>query len=198
MEHPERPAYPAGHDSARPEPGRIETPAIYAFLRPGVREGFVIARRPARGVLVLALLAGVVLVGPPAGIGLTVTLFALGIAVAAAPVPAPGVDLRVVGRLPARDAWAPVWWVLAAALALVPVLRAATWVVVPSVAVAAALAALAVSGRVRSLFSRVPVGGWRTSTAAVEGASARGALPAVRGGAIAAGLLAVFVPLLLS
>jgi hypothetical protein len=201
MDRPERPAFPAGHDPAHPEPGRIETPAAYAFfarLRPGVMEGFVIARSPARGVLALSVLAGVALVGPPAGLGLTLMLLALGFAVAAAPVPAPGVDLRVAGRMPRRERWARVWWALAAALACIPVLRAATWVVVPSVAVAAALAAIAVSGRMHSLLTRVAVGGWRTSTAAVEGASARQALPAVRGGAIAAGLLAVFVPLLLS
>jgi len=201
MEHPERPAEPAGHDPARPEPGRSETPATYAFLsrlRPGVMEGFAIGRGPARGVFGLAVLAGVVLVGPPAGLGLTLLLLALGFAVAATPVPAPGVDMRVAGRAPRRDPWWRVWWTLAAALAGIPMLRAATWVVAPSVAIAVALAAAAVSGRVRPLFTRVAVGSWRTSTAAVQGASAREALPAVRGGAIAAGLLAVFVPLLLS
>src|SRR4051812_9831253 len=191
MNQPERPAYPAGHDPARPE-------SLRSRLRPRVVSGFVIATRPARAVLGLALLAGVALVGPPAGIGLTLTLFALGFAVAAAPAPAPGVDLRVAARASGRDRWARVWWTLAAALACIPMLRAATWVVVPSVAAATALAALAVGGHVRTLATRVPVGTWRTSTAAWEGGSARGALPAVRGGAIAAGLLALFVPLLLS
>lgn len=222
MERPERPASAAGHDHARPEagsedagtaspggertaacgePGAFQptaTAALLAWLRPGVVRGFAIAQRPARGVLGLSVLAGVALVGSPAGIGLTLTLVALGLAIAAAPAPAPGVDLRVVARAPGRDPWAPVWWALAAALACVPVLRAATWVVLPSIAAAAALAAIAVSGRVRSLVTRVPAGTWRTSTAAWEGGSVRGALPAVRGGAIAAGLLALFVPLLLS
>jgi hypothetical protein len=172
--------------------------ALLARLRPGVVRGFVIAPRPARSVLVVAVLAGIVLVGPPAGIGLTVALFALGFAVAAAPAPAPGADLRVVARAPGRDPWARVWWSLAAALACIPVLRAATWVVLPSVAVAAALAAIAVSGRVRTVLTRVPAGSWRTGAAAWDGASARGALPAVRGVVLAAGLLALFVPLLLS
>jgi hypothetical protein len=169
-----------------------------ARLRPGVVRGFVIAPRPARLVLGLAVLAGVALVGPPAGIGLTLTLLALGVAIAAAPAPAPGIDLRVVAGAPRRDRWAPVWWALAAALACVPLLRAATWVVLPAVATAAALAAIAVSGRVRTLLTRVPAGAWRTGAAAWEGGSVRGALPAVRGSAIAAGLLALFVPLLLS
>jgi hypothetical protein len=91
-----------------------------------------------------------------------------------------------------------VWWTLAAALACIPVLRAAAWIVIPSVAAAAALAAIAVSGRVATLLTRAPGGTWRTSTAAWEGGSARNALPAVRGSVIAAGLLALFVPLLLS
>src|SRR5690242_13172772 len=162
MDRPERPASLAGHDPARPEAGtegapvggeRPATPrrasadaapALLSRLRTDVVRGFVIAPGPARGVLAVAVLAGVVLVGPPAGIGLTLALFALGFAVAAAPAPAPGADLRVVARAPGRDRWALVWWVLAAALACIPVLRAATWVVLPSVAVAAALAALAV------------------------------------------------------
>jgi hypothetical protein len=191
MDQPERPAYPAGHVPARPEP-------LLSRLRPRATTGFVIAPRPARGVLALSVLAAVALVGPPAGIGLTLVLLALGLAVAAAPAPAPDVDLRVAARAPGRDPWARVWWTLAAALACIPLLRAATWVVVPSVAAAAALAAIAVSGRAGTLFTRAPGGTWRTSAAAWEGASARGALPAVRGGAIAAGLLALFVPLLLS
>ncbi len=196
MDKPERPAYSAGHDRARRE--STASSALLSRLRPGVVRGFVIAPRPARAVLGLSVLAGVALVGPPAGIGLTLTPFALGVAVAAAPAPAPGADLRVATQAPGRDPWARVWWALAAGLACVPVLRAATWVVLPSVAAAAALAALAVSWRVRTLFSRVPTGAWRTSTAAWEGGTVRGALPAVRGSAIAAGLLALFVPLLLS
>jgi hypothetical protein len=91
-----------------------------------------------------------------------------------------------------------VWWALAAALACVPVLRAATWVVVPAVAAAAAFAALAVGGHAWPLLARAPLATWRTGAAAWDGASARGALPAVRGAAIAAGLLALVVPLLLS
>ncbi len=196
MDRPERPA-DAGHDPARPEEGEPSS-ALRSLLRPGVARGFMIAPRAARGVLGLSVLAGVALVGPPAGIGLTLTLLALGFAVAAAPAPAPGVDLRVAARAPGRDPWAPVWWLLAGGLACVPVLRAATWVVLPALATAAALAAMAVSGRVRTLLTRVPAGSWRTSTAVWEGGTVRGAMPAVRGGAIAAGLLALFVPLLLS
>src|SRR3954468_3611753 len=165
MDLPERPAHPAGHDPSRPS-------TLRGRVFGGVASGFVIAPRPARGVLGLSVLAGVALVGPPAGIGLTLALVALGFAVAARPAPAPGVDLRVAARAPGRDRWARVWWTLAAALACIPMLRAATWVVVPSVAAAAALVALAVSGQVRTLFTRVPVGTWRTSMAAWEGTSA--------------------------
>ena len=49
-------------------------------------------------------------------------------------------------RRPTRDRWTRVWWALAAGLALVPVLRAAAWVVVPALFVAAALASLAATG----------------------------------------------------
>src|SRR4051794_9245035 len=161
MDLPERPAHPAGHDPSRPS-------TLRGRVFGGVASGFVIAPRPARGVLALSVLAGVALVGPPAGIGLTLTLFALGFTVAAAPAPASGVDLRVAAQAPGRDPWARVWWVLAGALACIPVLRAATWVVLPSVGAAAALAALAASGRVRTLFTRVPVGTWHTSMAAWE------------------------------
>ena len=112
MDRPERPA-DAGHDPARPEVGEPSSALRSLGLRPGVARGFVIAPRAARGVLGLAVLAGVALVGPPAGIGLTLTLLALGFAVAAAPAPAPGVDLRVAARAPGRDPWAPVWWALA-------------------------------------------------------------------------------------
>src|SRR3954471_24319237 len=154
MNQPERPANPAGHDPARPE-------TLRSRLRPRVVSGFVIATRPARAVLGLALLAGVALVGPPAGIGLTLTLLALGLAVAAAPAPAAGVDLRVDARAPGRDRWAGVWWVLDGPLAFVRHQRAATWVVLPWVAAAAALAALAVSGRVRTVLTRAPAGTWR-------------------------------------
>ena len=44
MDQPERPAYPAGHVPARPVP-------LPSRLRPRVMSGFVIAPRPARGVL---------------------------------------------------------------------------------------------------------------------------------------------------
>jgi hypothetical protein len=193
MDPQQRPADRAGDDDARPD-----DPRGVAAEPPG----YAIAPRAARGVLGLAVLSGVALVGPPAGAGLTLVLLALGCAVAPAPVPAaaPVLDLRAAEQAPSprRDPWRRVWWAFAAALAFVPVLRAATWVVVPAVAFAAAFAALAVCGRVRPLATGAPLGAWRTGRAAWDGGDVRGALPALRGTAIAAGLLALVVPLLLS
>ena len=166
-----------GHDPARPH-----MPVRYAPAA-------------ARAVIVLAVLTGAALVGPPAGAGLTAVLLALGYAVSATPARVPDLDLRVADESPR---WTRVWWALAAALACVPALRAATWVVIPAVGTAALLVALAVSGRMLPLFTRAPLGALRTGRSAWEGGSVTGALPALRGAAIAAGLLAVFVPLLLS
>jgi Domain of unknown function (DUF4173) len=170
--HPQqRPAPGAGHGDARPP--------------------YAISPRAARAVLGLALLAGVALVGTPAGLGLTLVLLALGCAVAAAPVPVRDADLRATTQPPA-DPWRRVWWALAAALACIPFVRAATWVVIPAVTAAALLAAVAVGGRLR------PLGALRTGRAAYEPGAVHGALPALRGAVIAAGLLALFVPLLVS
>jgi hypothetical protein len=186
MDPLKRPAPGAGHDDARPYPGDDEPVRVAREPAP-----FTISPRGARAVLGLAVLGGAALVGRPAGAGVTLLLLALGCAVAAAPAITPGTDLRAARR-PAADPWRRVWWTLAAALACVPVLRAAGWVVFPAVGGAAALAALAVGRRPRAL------GALRTGRAAWQGGSVRGTLPALRGGAIAAGLLIVFVPLLLS
>jgi hypothetical protein len=149
----------------------------------------------ARAVISLGVLAAVVLVGRPAGAGLTVLLVALG-AIAA-----------VAARDRSDGAWTLVWWALAAALALVPVLRAAAWVLVPTVAAAALLASLAVSGGRRwgevgaglgALVAWTPPGALLVAHAASRGVSVRRAGPAARGAALAALLLAVFVPLLVS
>ena len=117
----------------------------------------------------------------------------------------PRVDLRKA-EPPPRDGWTRVWWAFAAALALVPVLRAAAWVVVPCLLVAAALASLAATGGRRwgelfgglgVLWARFPVGSVLAGRAAARGVSVE-AGPAARGVAFAVVLLAVFVPLLAS
>jgi hypothetical protein len=141
-------------------------------------------------------------VGSPLGLGLTVVLVALGAVAARVPKPIPTADLRA-RRAPA-DRWRAVWWALAAALAIVPVLRAAPWVVVPSVFAAAALASLALgSGRawgelgagLSGIWARLPFG---AVVAASGVGSVRGRGAALRGALLAAGILAVFLPLLMS
>ena len=112
----------------------------------------------------------------------------------------PAVDLRTGPDPHARDRW---WWLVAGALALVPVLRAAGWVVLPSVFAAFAVASLAATGGRRwgELFAglgvswgRLPMGAIVAARIAARDLSARPA--AIRGTVFAAVLLAVFVPLL--
>jgi Domain of unknown function (DUF4173) len=113
------------------------------------------------------------------------------------------VDRPAVGR---RDGWSPLWWAGAVALAAVPLLRSADWIVWSSLAAAAALASLAAAGGTDARqvvtgltrVGRLPGGlveiAWPV-VAARPGASWR---PALQGAGIAALLLAVFVPLLAS
>ncbi|WP_084284136.1 DUF4153 domain-containing protein [Solirubrobacter soli] len=162
----------------------------------------------ARGILAVGVLAAATVVGQPLGIGVVIALLALGAIAGLVAVPAaiPHVDLRVAEpREP--DRWTRAWWVLAAGLTLVPFLRAASWVVIPSLFMAAALASLAVSGGVRwgqlaaglnLLWLRLPVGSMIAGWSAARGVSFRAAGPAARGAILATALLAVFVPLLMS
>ena len=111
-------------------------------------------------------------------------------------------------RADVRDRWTRAWWALAAGLALVPVLRAATWVVVPC----------ARRGRGARVAGRRPAAGAGASSCAglgarvgaaadrhrarqpvaARGVSVRRAGPVARGAVLAAVLLRVFVPLLVS
>lgn len=160
----------------------------------------------ARGVVGVAVLAGALVVGSPLGLGVTVVLLALYVVAArvrrAAAVP--DVDLRTRPEPARRDRWTGVWWVLAAALALVPTLRAAVWVVVPCLVVGVAVASLAASDGRRwgelwaglgAVWLRLPGGAYLVGVATARGASFG---PAARGAALAVALLAVFVPLLVS
>ena len=160
----------------------------------------------ARGVVAIGAAAALTLVGESLGLGIAVVALALGALAARVrpPVAIPGRDLRVA-EPPPRDRWVRVWWVLAAALACIPVLRAAAWVVVPALVAAAALASLAATGGRRwgqllaglsALGARLPAGPVLTAFVSARGMAPRPAL--VRGLALAAALLAVFVPLLMS
>jgi hypothetical protein len=162
----------------------------------------------ARGILAVGVLAAATIVGQPLGLGVVIGLLALG-AIAGlvkAPAAIPDMDLRVAEpREP--DRWTRAWWVLSAGLTLVPFLRAATWVVVPSLFMAAALASLAVSGGARwgqlaaglsLIWARIPAGAVIAGWAAARGVSVRRASPVAHGALLAAALLAVFVPLLMS
>src|SRR5689334_13628856 len=161
----------------------------------------------ARAILAVGVVAAATVVGQPLGIGVVIALLAVGAIAGLVKVPAaiPHIDLRVAEpREP--DRWTRAWWVLAAGLTLVPFLRAASWVVVPSLFMAAALASLAVSGGVRwgqlvaglnVIWTRFPIGTAITGWAATRGVSARRAGPVARGAILAGALLAVFVPLLM-
>ena len=140
-----------------------------------------------------ALLAALLLPGRPAG---------LGVAVAALSV----VVIAVLATRP-REPWRIACWAAAAALALMPALRAADWVVVLSLFAAAPLASLAATGA-RS-WREVVAGAlaWVTRflpglarvvvlTARVGGESRLARFgPGARGAVLAAVLLAIFVPL---
>ncbi len=160
----------------------------------------------ARAVIAVAVLAGAIVVGSPLGLGLSLVLLAICAIVARVKRPAvvPHEDLRTRPAPDVRDRWTRVWWALAAALALVPVLRAAPWVVVPCLFVCLMAASLAAADGRRwgelwaglgAVWARLPFG----TTLAVAGA-ARGASfgPVARGAVLAGALLLVFVPLLAS
>jgi hypothetical protein len=135
-------------------------------------------------VLAIGAIAAATVVGPPVGLALTVTTWAL-FAVTAA----------------RHDPWSVVLRLLAAALAGVATLRAADWIVGPCLIAAVALAALAAAGGaswrqvaaglvprpafavVRVPLAVTPRGGWRHPLTAAG---------------IGAVLLAVFVPLFAS
>jgi hypothetical protein len=148
----------------------------------------------APAVLALAALAAFALPGHPAGLGLALAATGLCVAVAAA---APG-----------RDVFATGCWLAAAALAVVPAVRAAGWVVALSLLAALALAAVAAAGaRTWRELAAAPFG---VALALVPGpllvaapllrrTGARGWAwlgPVARGGLLAVLLLALFVPLL--
>jgi hypothetical protein len=91
---------------------------------------------PARwAVLAIGALAGLTLVGRPLGLGTSIAACALLIVAAIA--------------APRRDAWSIAWWLAAAALASMATVRAAGWVVWPSLIAAAGLASLAAAGGAR-------------------------------------------------
>jgi hypothetical protein len=161
----------------------------------------------AAAVLALGAFAATALVGVPAGAGLAslgVALCALGAALTARGSGA-GLPTRAVG--PRADAYPAVLWLLAAALALAPAVRAAAWVGVPCLFGAAMLASLAAGGGHSgrqvvaglTLALRRPLLGTAAVLAplgrAVGRADGSRVRPAMRGGLLAAGLLAVFVPL---
>jgi Domain of unknown function (DUF4153) len=75
-------------------------------------------------IIAIAAIAALTLLGHPIGVGLSVTLICV--------YAAAGSD--------------PVWWVLAAALAVVATLRSAEWVVVPALIASVAVASYAASG----------------------------------------------------
>ena len=144
--------------------------------------------------LVPAALAAATLAGRPVGLG--VALIALALV---------GVAVRATRT---HDAWRSFCWAAAAALALMPALRSAGWVAALSLLAAAVLASL--GGRRRAELARGR--GWRGRLAAQPRARPRGCSwpqrcarpatrrvgrlgPAARGAALAALLLAIFVPL---
>jgi hypothetical protein len=160
-------------------------------------------------VLGTAVFAAATVVGTGMGLALTLVLLALGVIAARVRPPAivPIIDLRVAHAPPAPDPWLGVWWALAAGLALIPLVRAAVWVVIPAVLVAAALASLAATGGrhwralgagLGVMWSRLPQGLVISARAAARDVGWSGAGPAARGALIAAVLLAIFVPLLAS
>ncbi|MBE2317386.1 DUF4173 domain-containing protein [Solirubrobacter sp. CPCC 204708] len=160
----------------------------------------------ARAVIAVAVGAGAIVVGSPLGLGLSLVLLAMGVIVARVKRMAvvPTADLRTRPAPDVRDRWTLVWWTLAAALALVPVLRAATWVVVPCMLVAVAAASLAAADGRRwgelwaglgAVWARLPLGPVLAVLSAGRGA---GFGPAARGAVLTALVLAVFVPLLAS
>jgi Domain of unknown function (DUF4173) len=149
-------------------------------------------RRAAPAMLALGGLAALALVGRPLGAGATLIAWAV-LAVAA----------LAAGR---RDAWTVAGWLGAAALATVPTLRAAGWIVWPSLLAAGALGALAAAGGASwravgaGLVRAGRLGGGVTLVGreVAQVLPSAGSLQVVRGGALGAGLLALFVPLFAS
>jgi hypothetical protein len=142
--------------------------------------------RVVQATLGSALLAAAILPGRPAGLGVAVTgLAVIGIAVAATRP---------------RDPWRLACWAAAAALALMPAVRAAGWVVVLSLLVAVVLGSLAAAGARtwREVFAGALswVGNLVPGLVVVAGPRRWGRWgPTARGAVLAAVLLAVFVPL---
>jgi hypothetical protein len=138
------------------------------------------------------LAAALLLPGRPAGLGVAVA----GLAV---------IGIAVAGTRP-RDPWRLACWAAAAALAAIPAVRAAEWVVVLSLLAAVVLGSLAASGA--RTWRGVVAGalGWLgqfvpgVAVLAVRAVPADGARwgPAARGASLAAVLLAVFAPLFLT
>ena len=147
-------------------------------------------------VLALGVFAALVLVGRPGGLGLSV--LCAGLFAAAA----------VAARR--RDPWTVAWWLLAAALAAMAAVRSAGWVWGICLLDAALLASLAATGGrsarqvlagLLGWLAALPLGPLATLAPLARsplGAGPRRIGPAVRGGALAALLLAVFVPLFAS
>ena len=141
--------------------------------------------RFALAAVAVGLLGAVVL--PGARLGLGVVVVALALAALAAPF--------------ARDR---VWGIFALAFAAVPLFRDALWVVLPSLAAAVAFGSLAIAGGrtwpgvLRGVAAVPLISPWGPSTvalsarAAVPGAAPRQFFPALRGVALAAGLVAIF------
>jgi hypothetical protein len=134
-------------------------------------------------------LAALLLPGRPAGLGVALAgLAVIGVAVACTRP---------------RDPWRLACWAAAAALAVVPAVRAAEWVVVLSLLAAVVLGSLAASGA--RTWRGVVAGalGWLgqlvpgLALLAVRAVPADGVRwgPAARGASLAAALLAVFAPL---
>jgi Domain of unknown function (DUF4173) len=156
------------------------------------RRAASVPRWYAGALLALGALAALAVVGAPAGLALAFV----------------GVALCAAGAVaaPRRDAWTLATWALAAALAAIPGVRAAGWIVWMDVVAAGLLASLAAAGGrsgrqvalgllalVRRLPFAVPA-----AVVPLRGADATRLRPALRGGALAAILLAVFVPLFAS
>jgi Domain of unknown function (DUF4173) len=161
----------------------------------------------------VAAAAAALLVGTPVGLGVA----AVGWTVIAAARRSAG-GSSAIGRRPAGSAggapaegwrpvgtgddWSVLWWAGAVALAAVPLVRSAGWVVWPSLAAAAALASLAAAGGkdVCGLVRVVQLPAGLAEILRPVGAAKPTARwrPALQGAGIGVLLLAVFVPLLAS
>lgn len=211
LTRPERSPMPGTPDPRGQTPPHERNTKSPAQGEIGLLRGLTPSDGPAwagRAVIGVSVAAGLVLVGEPLGLGVVVVLLALGVVAGRVPRrrTVPGVDLRKREQ-PPHDRWTRVWWAFAAALALVPLIRTAGWVVVPSLLAAAALASLAASGGRRWgeliagatwLWALLPFGPVSAGRSAARGVRLTHAGPALRGAALAAVLLAVFVPLLAS